>query len=199
MRLHGCSYVEFGWINTWKKKHCEWTTFHGRNKIYMIFLGTLFHSKISWIFMDGLLFHQKGFDSTTFNKVDTKETWNLNSKPFNLLSICFKDVLEGTLNFERALLKLQKAIWWKKKKLREREGKKEEGKGEKVCTNQKKKKASNNPKFYKIVGNFKLIHEVHKVKCTWQCCLGDLNLATWECGHDRLLKPTWQTSQISKY
>jgi hypothetical protein len=94
-----------------EKKHCEWTTFHGWNKIYLIFLGTLFHSKISWIFMDGLLFHQKGFDSTTFKKVDTKETWNLNSKPFNLLSICFKDVLEGTLNFERALLKLQKAIW----------------------------------------------------------------------------------------
>jgi len=35
--------------------------------------------------MDGLLFHQKGFDS--------------------------KDVLKGILNFERALLKLQKAIW----------------------------------------------------------------------------------------
>jgi hypothetical protein len=91
--------------------YSEWTTFHGWNKIYMIFLGILFYSKISWIFMDGLLFHQKGFDSSTSIKVDTKETWNLNSKPFNLLSICFKDVLQGTLNFERALLKLQKAIW----------------------------------------------------------------------------------------
>ncbi len=110
--LHGYSYVEFGWITPTKKKHCEWITFHGRNKIYMIFLGTLFHSKISWIFMDGLLFHRKGFDSTTFIKVDTKETWNLNSKPFNLLSICFKDVLKRILNFERALLKLQKAIWY---------------------------------------------------------------------------------------
>jgi hypothetical protein len=56
-----------------------------------------------------------------------------------LLSICFKDVLEGTLNFERALLKLQKPYGKKRKKLREREGKKEEGKGEKLCTNQKKK------------------------------------------------------------
>jgi hypothetical protein len=103
MRLHGCSYVEFGWINA-TQKNCEWTTLHGRNKIYMIFLGALFHSKFSWIFMDGLLFHKKRFDSTTFIKVDKKETWNLNSKPFNLLSICFKDILEGTLNFEMALV-----------------------------------------------------------------------------------------------
>jgi len=75
-----------------KKKHCEWTTFHGRNEIYMIFLGTLFHSKISWIFMDGLLFHQKGFDS--------------------------KDVLKGILNFERLFWSFKKPYGKKRKKLR---------------------------------------------------------------------------------
>jgi hypothetical protein len=48
--------------------------------------------------------------------------------------------------------------------------------GESLCK-PKKNYTWNNQKIYKIVGNFKLIHE---------------------CGHDRLVKPTWQTSQISK-
>jgi len=40
-------------------------------------------------FMDELLFHLDGFKSTSFIKMDVKKIWNVNSKPFNLLSICW--------------------------------------------------------------------------------------------------------------
>ncbi len=43
-----------------------------------------------------------------------KKTWNLESKLFNLLSMCSKNYLGGILNFEKAPLKLQRFIKWKR-------------------------------------------------------------------------------------
>jgi len=62
-----------------------------------------FHPKISRIFMDGLpWFHLDVFKSPISIQMDTKKAWNLNSKLVNLLSICLKISLEGSVNFERA-------------------------------------------------------------------------------------------------
>lgn len=67
----------------------EWITFHEWHIIIDDILGwTLIHCKIPWIFMD---FHSiKMVLNPHYSSKWIKNTWNLNSKPFNVLSICSK-------------------------------------------------------------------------------------------------------------
>jgi hypothetical protein len=62
MILHVCSSMIFGWLVQKEKI---------MNELH-------FMDEISW--MD--------FHYTSFIKIDTKNTWYVNSKPFNLLSLC---------------------------------------------------------------------------------------------------------------
>jgi hypothetical protein len=79
-----------------KKYKIEWITFHGWHKIIDYILGwTLIHCKIPWIFMD---FHSiKMVSNPHYSSKWIKKTWNLNSKPLNVLSICSKINLSGII------------------------------------------------------------------------------------------------------
>jgi hypothetical protein len=97
--------------------HGTWLTLvmGGKNKIGMNYTWWM-KPKYRWYFLNELYlilkFHEySSIDFHSFIKINTKKTWNLNSKPFNLLSICFKNIFLAS-NLKNYLIVLIFLFGW---------------------------------------------------------------------------------------